>query len=183
MAAHILTMSALAPFLAVLIAALRDGNGPVASNRLGLATAAQIALLYAWHAPKASAFLEAQPAAHLLMHVSLLGASLLFWLAVLAEDGPCRWRGVAALAITGKLSCLLGALLLFAPRVLDAPFAHADSSPGLMLADQRFAGLLMLAICPFSYVLPGVLMTARWLRDMEARDQASDAALSLRRGQ
>jgi putative membrane protein len=37
-----------------------------------------------------------------------------------------------------------------------------------MLADQRLAGLLMLAACPVSYVLSGIFIASWWLLDMEA---------------
>ncbi len=174
MATHILVMSALAPFLAVLWA--RFSSAPMLSTgrALAIVTAAQIALLYAWHAPRALAYVEVHPAAHLSMHASLLAAALLFWLAILGDHGVARWRGVAALAITGKLACLLGVLLVFAPRVLDASIRGSATSE-MMLADQRLAGLLMLAACPASYILTGVMIASRWLFDMEDDRSASCA--------
>lgn len=167
MATHIILMSALAPLLAVL--SMRFASAPVlATGRaLAIVTAAQLALLYAWHAPGASAYVERHPTAHLLMHASLLTAALLFWLAILGDTGVARWRGVAALAITGKLACLLGVLLVFAPRVLDTSAASWGATTETMLADQRLAGLLMLAACPASYVLSGVWIASRWLLALE----------------
>ncbi|WP_246695617.1 cytochrome c oxidase assembly protein [Methylocystis rosea] len=168
MATHIILMSALAPFLAVL--SMRFASAPffATGRALAIVTAAQLALLYAWHAPGASAYVERHPTAHLLMHASLLTAALLFWLAILGDTGFARWRGVAALAITGKLACLLGVLLVFAPRVLDTSAASWGATTETMLADQRLAGLLMLAACPASYVLSGIFIASRWLLDMEA---------------
>ena len=167
MATHILLMSALAPFLAVLW--MRFASAPVLATGRALAvvTAAQLALLYAWHAPGASAYVERHPTAHLAMHASLLAAALLFWLGILGDTGVARWRGVAALAITGKLACLLGVLLVFAPRVLDTSAASWGATTETMLADQRLAGLLMLAACPASYVLSGVWIASRWLLALE----------------
>ncbi|MBI5013336.1 MAG: cytochrome c oxidase assembly protein [Methylocystis sp.] len=167
MATHIMLMSALAPFLAVL--SIRFASAPVlASGRaLAIVTAAQLALLYAWHAPGAAAYTESHPGAHFSMHASLLAAALLFWLAILGDTGVARWRGVAALAITGKLACLLGVLLVFAPRVLDTSAASWEATTEMMLADQRLAGLLMLAACPASYVLSGVWIASRWLLALE----------------
>ncbi|PPC94018.1 MAG: hypothetical protein CTY36_12625 [Methylocystis sp.] len=179
MATHIILMSALAPLLAVL--SMRFASAPVlATGRaLAIVTAAQLALLYAWHAPGASAYVERHPTAHLLMHASLLTAALLFWLAILGDTGVARWRGVAALAITGKLACLLGVLLVFAPRVTSASSWGATTET--MLADQRLAGLLMLAACPASYVLSGVWIASRWLLALEddrlrARSDRPDGA-------
>jgi putative membrane protein len=59
---------------------------------------------------------------------------------------------VLALLLTGKLTCLLAVLLVFAPRAL---YPHAA------LADQQFAGLLMLAACPLSYLGAALVITLR----------------------
>jgi putative membrane protein len=167
MATHILLMSALAPVLAVLWTRLACAPILATGRALAIITAAQIGLLYAWHAPGAAAYAEAHAVAHLSMHAALLAAALLFWLAILGDTGVARWRGVAALAITGKLACLLGVLLLFAPRVLDTTIPGLETTSDVMLADQRVAGLLMLAACPASYVLSGVCIASRWLLDLE----------------
>lgn len=167
MATHIILMSALAPFLAVLSIRFASAAVLTTGRALAIVTAAQLALLYAWHAPGAAAYTESHPAAHLSMHASLLAAALLFWLAILGDTGIARWRSVAALAITGKLACLLGVLLVFAPRVLDTSAASWGATTEMMLADQRLAGLLMLAACPASYVLSGVWIASQWLLALE----------------
>lgn len=167
MATHIILMSALAPFLAVLSIRFASAAVLTTGRALAIVTAAQLALLYAWHAPGAAAYTESHPAAHLSMHASLLAAALLFWLAILGDTGIARWRSVAALAITGKLACLLGVLLVFAPRVLDTSAASWGATTEMMLADQGLAGLLMLAACPASYVLSGVWIASQWLLALE----------------
>ncbi|MGD9542709.1 MAG: cytochrome c oxidase assembly protein [Methylocystis sp.] len=175
MASHILLMSAVAPFLAVLWTRFAPAPKLAAGGALAVVATAQIALLYAWHAPGLSGYLEARPAAHFSMHAALLAVALLFWLAILGDPGAGRWRGVAALAITGKLACLLGVLLVFAPRILDPSAPGVSASSETALADQRLAGLLMLAACPLSYVLSGVAIASRWLSDMEANRAAACA--------
>lgn len=174
MAAHIFSMNAAAPALAiVLIARGRESVRAFASGRVLLAAAIlQMALLWTWHAPNIVAIGFRQPWTHAFMQASLLAASLGFWLAVLSEAGPPRWRAVAAILLTGKIFCLLGALLLFAPRLLyaDAAFAHGSSGLGAPLADQQFAGLMMLAACPLCYAAAGIAIAARWLRDLESID-------------
>jgi putative membrane protein len=108
------------------------------------------------------------PTVHTVMHVSFLAAALWFWLAVLSDRSTMRWRALFALLITGKLFCLLGALLVFAPRLLyggiaaHGPLAGDDGA----LADQHLAGLMMLAVCPLTYVLAGVVIAAQWLSDL-----------------
>ena len=154
------------------------------------ATVLQLALLWTWHAPNLWGLALREPLVHALMQASLLAASLTFWLAILSEKGVFRWRSVVALLLTGKLSCLLGILLLFAPRLLFAVVSvghdHVVTDGDAMLADQRLAGLLMLMACPFCYVLAGIAIAAKWLQDLET-DRAgrglecsADAALAPR---
>ena len=76
--------------------------------------------------------------------------------ALLRLHGTERWHGVLGLLVTGKLSCLLAALLVFAPRPL---YPHRPSRSAMSLADQQLAGLLMLTACPLSYVVAGIVMT------------------------
>lgn len=177
MAIHITLMS-----LAALLAAYAvRGMAPRLAefpghNWLGAATLAQMALLWAWHAPAVLGWALSSPAAHGLMQASLLLSAFWFWMAVLnaARLGP--WRAIVALLITGKVFCLLGILLVFAPRVLYPAVAnvhHHDAglSYGSALADQQLAGLLMVIACPLTYVLAGVVLAARWIAALD-RDPA-----------
>ena len=84
---------------------------------------------------------------------------MIFWLsACLSEFLVQWWQAILALLVTGKLACLLGALLVFAPRPIYAGPHH-----GFDLADQQMAGLLMLAACPMSYVLAGIVIAVETL--------------------
>ena len=132
-------------------------------------TTLQLALLWAWHFPGALALAHAAPAITAAMQVSLFAAAFAFWLAVFSERGGHRWRAILALAITGKLFCLLGVLIVFAPRPLYAVLmaGHGRLSPDAMLADQHLAGLMMLAVCPLTYVAVGVALSARWLWELD----------------
>jgi putative membrane protein len=106
------------------------------------------------------------------MHVSLFAVSLWFWASVVAEAEASRWRSLGALLITGKLFCLLGVLLAFAPRPLYAEAAHAHGMNQMamnLLGDQQLAGLLMLVACPLTYVLAGIIIAARWIAEIERR--------------
>src|SRR3546814_2902789 len=70
---------------------------------------------------------------------SLALAAVLFWALLLASSATSRWSGLAALLLTGKLACLLGALLIFAPRDLyslpGVSFALCSTGPST-LADR-----------------------------------------------
>lgn len=175
MGLHLTAMNGIAPLLALASIACGVRVG-AAWRTLGLASALQLALLWLWHAP---AFETQRPFVVGVMHVSLFAAALIFWLAVFAQRGAARWRAIVALAITGKLACLLGALLLFAPRPL---YGGDPLSEAAALDDQRLAGLMMLIACPLTYGGAGVAIAARWLRDLEARAPASVAFRRMARG-
>jgi putative membrane protein len=182
MAQHILIMNFVAPLLALAI--LRTRQSPIATLSPGrvllAATAAQLGLLWVWHSPAALGLAHAAMPVHALMQVSLFGASLWFWLSALSEAGFFQWRAIFAMLVTGKLFCLLGILLVFAPRVLYVTMAPvgAHFPLGDVLEDQRLAGLMMLAACPVTYVLAGVVLAARSLRLLASRDTGRAAFLS-----
>lgn len=163
MSQHLLLMNVAAPLLAVLLASRAPAFG---GRALWLAAACQLLLLWAWHLPglqRAAALSGLLQAAFLLL---LGSAALAFWLAVSAAERAGGWRAVAGLLATGKFACLLGALLIFAPRDLyglpGLALAFCVGGPS-SLADQQLAGLLMVTACPLSYLVAGVVVAARLL--------------------
>jgi putative membrane protein len=166
MAGHILVMNVISPLLAASLTVRPRalpcwlGRGDVLAAAGGL----QIVVLWSVHAPPLVGHLSA--ATHVLVQGILFASALFFWSAVFLQDGPHRWRGVLVLLVTGKLFCLLGVLLVFAPRLLYAPLAHGPAALSPTLADQQFAGLLMVVACPSSYVLAAIVIASRWLSDI-----------------
>ena len=158
MAVHIGFMNVIAPFVAAVV--LRAVDKPTSAVTLWAAAGGQIALLWIWHAPIMQRVALEWHALQFVMHGSLLLIATLFWCAVLGLRGRMRWHGAAALLLNGKLACLLGAPLIFAPRLLLDTSSKYES---LSLADQQFAGLLMVTACPLSYVLAGVAFAAQAL--------------------
>jgi len=159
MAIHIGLMNAAAPLAAV--AALRWLDRVKWQRRaLWPVTAAQIVLLWALHAPVVQSLPGvAQGAAHVL----LVGVAIVFWMAILGLPHSERWKGLLPLIVTGKLACLLGVLLIFAPRLL---YGHGHGAIGLQgLADQQLAGLLMVTACPLTYLVAAVASFVRLLDD------------------
>ncbi len=171
---HIAAMNAAAPLLA--IAVLRAARAAVARALLP-ATLVQALLLWAWHAPPAVAATMHSDVLHAVMLMSLLAAALLFWTAVFACR-EARWRAILSLLVTGKLFCLLGVLLVFAPRALYPALSEAGSAA---LADQQLAGLLMLVACPVTYLVAGVVLAARWLGRIDAADRLPTGSRNERR--
>ena len=163
MALHIAAMNVLAPLLAIAVVLAARGRG--SRGVFWAAAAVQVAMLWTWHLPALQDFSGHGIAGPLLMHGSLFLAALAFWTSLLRLRGWDRWHGVLGLLVTWKFSCLLAALLVFAPRPLFALGHHAPQG----LADQQLAGLLMLTACPLSYVVAGIVMTAQLVRDLPAR--------------
>lgn len=175
MASHILTMNGVAPLAAIGWARLRPARGAFAADRALIAGfVLQIGVFYAWHLPGLAGTGESRAFFHAAMHFALFGSAFLFWAAILSLEGAALWRGMIALTLTGKLACLLGALLLLAPRLVDG---GAEAGSVEALDDQRMAGLLMLVACPLCYLATAVHMAAKWLSGVEAR------AARLRQGQ
>ncbi|MBS7699938.1 MULTISPECIES: cytochrome c oxidase assembly protein [unclassified Chelatococcus] len=171
---HLVLMNILAPALALAL--------PLTTLRisaLAVPASCQLLLLWAWHTP----FFQQLAASSALAQVGLMGllgvAALWFWQGVIGAARWGNWSALAALLVTGKLACLLGALLIFAPRDLF-------SLPGLALAlcttgpssleDQQLAGLLMVTACPLSYLVVGVALAARMLSWLDGAQTRSHVA-------
>jgi putative membrane protein len=180
MSVHILLMNLVAPLAALGASRIRREGREVAAGMLGLATLAQLAALWTWHAPPLLNRALDSPALHLLMYGSLFLTAVLFWWAVFRVPRELRWQPIVALLITSKLYCLLAVLFVFAPRALYPNIAHAHPSNGATVlnatfADQQLAGLIMLAACPATYVLAAIAIGARWLFAMETGKPEANA--------
>jgi putative membrane protein len=173
MALHIATMNVIAPFVAVWICAtgwLQPSAGR--SSILWTATLLQMALLWGWHSPALQYATHTSPALELGLHAALLVAAVVFWSAVIASAN--RWQVILALLLSGKLACLIGALLVFSPRLLYAPICYgqaANLDTISALADQHMAGLLMLAACPLSYILAAIILTTQEIANLPTLSQ------------
>ncbi len=172
MGLHIASMNVAAPLAAVLlgrsVAAVPIGRWPAA---LWCATLIQLAVLWVSHSPPVHNGAHASAAAAIALHAVLFGVALAFWLSIVQATAH-RWQAMLALLVSGKLACLLGALLIFAPRALLEGHGP-DHTLSASLSDQHLAGLLMIAACPLSYVLPAVVLATSAIGGLEASD--SDA--------
>jgi putative membrane protein len=103
---------------------------------------------------------------HLVLLFGLAVVAVAFWTLLLAAAAGRQWGSVGVLLVTGKLACLLGALMIFATRDLyllpglSIPFCSTGPST---LADQHLAGLLMITACPLSYLVAGAVLTAQMI--------------------
>ena len=171
MLTHVASMNVLAPLIAVGISRHHPKLLPRASaGSLWLLTLGQMALLWASHSPPLHHAAQSLPLAQAALHVVLFASALAFWLCIVAASS--HWQAMLALLVSGKLACLLGALLIFAPRLLLEADASAHGSHAMpvgqtTLADQQLAGLLMIAACPLSYVLTAIVLAAQMMSGLE----------------
>ena len=176
MSLHILLMNLIAPLVAIAVAAERPRLAAFLASGTALASAsvAQIALLWAAHVPAVVERTIASPALGAVLSAMLFASALFFWTSVIAQRGGESWRGLLALLLTGKIFCLLAALLIFAPRLLYPGIASgAGATPVSTLSDQQFAGLLMISVCPLTYVAAAIAIAARWLGEIGTKDRVS----------
>ncbi len=180
MAMHVLLMNAVAPLGALAILREWGASMGVFARRETLigATIGQILLLWLSHAP---AVLDGAMTSRIyaaLVSSVLAASALLFWASILSQLGAARWRAIAALLLTGKLFCLLAVLLVFAPRFLynagpaGLGHDHGRTALDLLLTDQQLAGLLMIVVCPLTYVAAATWIAALWLREEGAAEPA-----------
>lgn len=171
MIVHIAVMTVAAPVLASLFLKLGyTSSQPARVSTLFAVVTLQAVLLFAWHSPPGIGLAMKGHAGAWLMQATLLFSALWFWLTVFNQSGEHLWRAVIALLLTGKLFCLLAVLLVFAPRVL---YAMTATNMTIELADQQLAGLLMVTVCPLTYVLAAVVLISRWFRTLS--DSRRDA--------
>jgi len=179
MLTHVALMSLIAPAVALLLMG-RIRTAPQASPLLlWAATAAQIMVFVGWHAPPVLAAGSTRLPSLPVMQASLLAVAVMFWLAVLLHVPSRRWTAIAALLITGKIFCLVAALMVFAPRFLFGTEPAAMSA--VAMDDQRLAGLLMLTACPLTYVVASVCIVCEWFY-RSAAGASIDTASADRRG-
>ena len=139
-------------------------------STLWIATGGQLAVLWFSHSPILHHATQSHSAAAAAVHGVLFIAALVFWVSIV-NSVRWRWHAILALLISGKLACLLGALLVFSPRLIYG--AHAPlASDAAALADQHLAGLLMVIACPLSFVLTAIVLAAQVLSDVSTSGSA-----------
>lgn len=161
MLGHIISMTLVAPLVAWLLLGYRKKSlqSFAAPRVLWSFAVLQLVFFLAWHAPPGMAWAMQGPVQAMVLHGSLFGAALGFWLSVGASRKSHRWHAIFALLATGKLFCLVALLLVFSPRFLYALHAHHVPTA---LADQQLAGAIMVVVCPLTYVLSAVVLLSRW---------------------
>src|SRR5690606_8325770 len=145
----------------------------LASGGLGLATAAHIGVMLAWHLPVATTSALQNEAVHWVMHASFLLAGLWFWAALWHRiREPDSGAGAALVSIIAVMMAMgfLGALLTFSRRILYPVYGWRAPELGLdPLVDQQLAGLVMWVPACMPYIVGGLVLARLWLRRAERR--------------
>ena len=175
MSIHVAVVAIAAPLLAVALAGSRLDPTPLAPLLFApmLAMALEFVAVWGWHAPVLHAAARGSRMAFALEQLSFLGAGLLVWLAAFGRGrGPARaaWGpGILGLFLTSMHMTLLGALLALSPRPLYHHAHAAGTIAGLTpLDDQHLGGAVMLLVGGASYLIGGLVLVARLLREPRA---------------
>lgn len=151
---HVLLMSAVAPVGIALWRRRRRHAWHAHPPQLWLATGLQLIVFLYWHSPAAMTHAMHTWTGALLLQASLLAAAGTFWWCIAGQERDKAWHSIAALLVTGKTFCLVAVILTFAPR----PLYHMMS-----VGDQQLAGLIMITLCPLTYVASALWICRRWL--------------------
>jgi cytochrome c oxidase assembly factor CtaG len=120
--------------------------------------------LWTWHLPLFFAAALASQPLHVLQHASFFASALAFWSAVFGRGaGAPDATSIASLFTTMLHTSLLGALLTFAPT---AWYSAGGGTLGLdPLEDQQLGGLVMWLPGGLGYLVAGLAIAGRWLRE------------------
>lgn len=131
----------------------------------------ELLIVWSWHLP-ATRVIAAGGWGLVLEQAMFAGAGLLLWSACLgtrdADSNARRASGIVALLLTTMHMTLLGALIALAPRTLfdTAGFTclGVTVSP---LTDQHLGGVVMLLVGAGAYLLGGLALLGRLLREKQ----------------
>lgn len=181
----------LIPFLWALPPNWRSGLGGMTRNsivsalwsvltRPSVAFALHAIALWAWHLPGPYQSTITSETMHSLQHLSFISTALLFWWTVFGARYSMLGYGGAVfyLFATALQTGALGALLTFAPGLWYPAYAATAPAWGLSpLEDQQLGGIIMWIPGSIPYVIAGLVLFARWLKESETRVVRHYAAL------
>jgi putative membrane protein len=136
------------------------------------------AALWVWHVPALFQAGLVDNDIHALQHASFLFSALLFWWAVLGQQGGIhhsRGAAIVYLFTTMMHTGALGALFTMSETIWYPLYGNRPSLFGLSaLEDQQLGGLIMWIPGGLAYVIAGLVLGARWLIP-STRQQAGPA--------
>lgn len=164
MVLHVVLIAIVAPLLAAGFARrLPRGARPVLAAPL-LAAAFEFVVMWGWHLPAAHEWARGSAVGFALEQGAFLAAGTWVWAAALAPGAGLP--GSVALLGTSMHVTLLGAIVTLPGRAIYATCGGPALSP---LADQTLGGTLMLAVATPIYLLGGLHVARRGLREGRER--------------
>ena len=124
------------------------------------------AALWLWHVPALFQAGLADEGIHALQHASFLFSALLFWWAVLGQQGGAQTRGAAMIYLftTMMHTGALGALFTMSDTIWYPLYGNRPSLFGLTpLEDQQLGGLIMWIPGGLAYLAAAMVLGMRWL--------------------
>lgn len=174
MAMHMTVVAVAAPLISIGIAGSRLDLSVLKPAWFApvLASLVEMVVVWGWHAPALHAVARSAAWGLVLEQASFLLAGLLVWLAAFGGREDARDRraaGVIGLLLTSMHMTLLGALLGLSNRLVYPHSHHGGAAVGLSpLADQHLGGALMLLVGGTAYLVGGLALVARLLRDPDS---------------
>lgn len=167
---HMAVVSVAAPLISAWLAGSKAIMHRIAQSTLSPIPAAvfEFVVVWGWHTPMLHELAGFSNVAFVAAQASFLLAGILLWTSALAPPtaaGGSSGAGVLALFLTSMHMILLGTLLTLAPRPL---YTHAIQSVGdiyAQLAEQRVGGILMLIGGGLPYLVGGLFLVNRLLRE------------------
>jgi cytochrome c oxidase assembly factor CtaG/cytochrome c2 len=139
------------------------------------------AAIWIWHAPRLYDATLDSLLVHTVQHVSFLSTALLFWWSVLGNTPSSRGTSVTYLFATMLHTGALGVVLAFSDALWYPAYATTTIRWGLTpLEDQQLGGLIMWIPGSISYLIAGLALFAKWMRESESRVLLREKALAVR---
>jgi putative membrane protein len=127
-------------------------------------------VLWGWHLPVLFQATQHSEWVHAAQHASFIIAALLFWWSLIhARRGAAAYgAGVLYLFTTALYSGLLGALLTLTKTLWYPIYVGRTNAWGITPEqDQALGGLIMWIPACTIYILAGLIMFAKWLRESD----------------
>lgn len=123
------------------------------------------AVLWIWHAPALFMATLRNDAIHTAQHFCFFGSALCFWWALFQTHHRAQYgAGVFYIFTTAIHTGILGALMIFSPRVIYTIYEPTTPAWGLTgLEDQQIGGLIMWVPAGIVYMTAGLGLFYAWM--------------------
>jgi putative membrane protein len=132
----------------------------------------EASVLWIWHVPALYQATLASDGIHAAQHLSFFFTAVIFWSALYGVGRSAMSYGAATFYVFGTAAhcSALGALLTFSAVLWYPAYQHTTQAWGLSpLQDQQLGGVIMWVPSGVVFVIVGLALFAKWLRESEHR--------------